>query len=98
MIWCIISTFLILLQNGVVMVIARDKEEKSDQKKEDGRRSWRMKRKSICPDCKFSFRMEDNNNKKEMKNKLSKKVDRISFAISILTFLLFNIAFWKFYL
>ena len=84
------------------MMIARDKEDKSDQKKQVGsRRSWRMKiKKSICPDCKLSFRIENDSveNKILNVNKLSKRVDQVSFVLCLLTFLLFNLIFWKFYL
>jgi len=83
------------------MAISRDKNEKSDQKK--AAESWQMKKKkSICPDCKLSFRIEDlvekKNNEIQNGKKLSKRVDQVSFALCLITFLLFNLLFWKFYL
>ena len=91
MIWCIFSTFLILVQNSLVMFIIKEREEKSERVKQVMNTSWQKK--NISP-------QSSRNENKQLKNKqeLLKRVDKVSFAICLLIFFLFNIFFWNIYL
>jgi hypothetical protein len=94
MIWCIISTFFILLQNGVVMVIARKRnpETKSNPDEKDSLQSNLTVRKAFYP--------KEFNKENGTKNRIdfAHKIDRISFLVCLIAFAIFNILFWYKYL
>ena len=107
MIWCIVSTFLILLQNGYVMVIAREKEisipqTSSDKRLQRSKKCWKpreMFNSVTCLHNSFGFdKRRDIEIENQTRKDFSKKVDQISFGISVILFCIFNSIFWATYL
>ena len=92
MLYCIISTFLILLQNGLVMLIARRLEEKSDQKRWSVFKVGKPKRCQRGPTKEAAA-----NQAQEKVQHLVKIIDKISFGACVASLLIFNFVFWTSY-
>ena len=90
MLYCIISTFLILLQNGLVMLIARHLEEKSDLKS-----IFKVGKPRGCqrgPTGEAAAKQAQ-----EKVQHLVKIIDKISFGGCVASLLIFNLVFWTSY-
>jgi hypothetical protein len=78
----------VLLENGIVMVIVREKEERKEQKERNRKdTAWKEKENA------------DNNTEKSNDHMtMAKKVDKLSFGFCLIMFVLFNVLFWSLYL
>ena len=90
MIFCIMSTFMILLQNGLVMVIARQLGDENDQK------FGKILKMIKCRNVDDDVVRRDENLQCEAQNMVN-LIDRISFVICFFGFVLFYLVFWLCY-
>jgi hypothetical protein len=83
----------VLLENGIVMVIVREREEERKEQKERNRKdtAWQEKEKIDGSDPK-------NNSQSYDHIKMAKNLDKLSFGFCLIMFLLFNVLFWSLYL
>ena len=92
MLYCIASTFLILLQNGLLMMIDRHLEANGDLK------GWPMF-KAIKPQIFRSGQINefDAKRSRDANKNLVKTIDKISFGVCVASFVIFVILFWVVY-
>ena len=92
MVYCIISTFLILLQNGLVMLIARQLEEKIGQK------HWSIFKVGKPKRCQRGPTRETMAKQTQDKaQNLVQIIDKISFGVCVACLLTFSLVFWTVY-